>query len=337
MALTLLILMLCSLGSYSVRLVGGASRCQGEAELQRAGLNWTSVDPLGLTLGFGATLCSELDCGSALSVETKGTSHSTETSVLKRECGPSSVRLVSGSGSCSGSVQIWDQSWTWLCEGALDLLGAEVLCRELGCGAPSVLQGRSLLWDCRRFTLRLVGRRSRCAGAVEMTYRKHWRRVMNLGFWTVEHTDAVCRQLKCALPFLESYKQFPQSPVWRIYSDCVKNSAVRDCVLSKDSLSTFGLNIVCSAPLSWPELHPAAVNHSAHFWFSDTGPAHKGNYVCVFHQRVLNHNFSSQASPSSSIWEFFCFAAADSDFIIRFVVILLLKLMYILPLYFTTA
>uniref|UniRef100_A0AAV2LEI9 SRCR domain-containing protein n=1 Tax=Knipowitschia caucasica TaxID=637954 RepID=A0AAV2LEI9_KNICA len=52
-----------------------------------------------------------------------------------------SVRLVGGSGLCSGSLQIWDQSWISVCEGALDLRGAEVLCRELGCNAPSVLQG----------------------------------------------------------------------------------------------------------------------------------------------------------------------------------------------------
>ncbi|XP_072315612.1 scavenger receptor cysteine-rich type 1 protein M130-like [Eucyclogobius newberryi] len=38
-----------------------------------------------------------------------------------------------------------------------------------------------------------------------------------------------------------------------------------------------------------------AVNHSAHFLFSDTGPAHKGNYTCVYHLQVFDHTFSSQS------------------------------------------
>uniref|UniRef100_A0AAV2MHP0 SRCR domain-containing protein n=1 Tax=Knipowitschia caucasica TaxID=637954 RepID=A0AAV2MHP0_KNICA len=85
-------------GSYSLRLEGGASRCQGEVQLQRP------------------------DCDEVLSVS-------------------DFVRLVGGSGLSSGSLQIWDQSWIPVCEGALDLRGAEVLCRELGCDDPSVLQG----------------------------------------------------------------------------------------------------------------------------------------------------------------------------------------------------
>uniref|UniRef100_A0AAV2JHE1 SRCR domain-containing protein n=1 Tax=Knipowitschia caucasica TaxID=637954 RepID=A0AAV2JHE1_KNICA len=59
---------------------------------------------------------------------------------LELKCSES-VRLVGGSGLCSGSLQIWNQSWTSVCEGALDLRGAEVLCRELDCGAASFFQG----------------------------------------------------------------------------------------------------------------------------------------------------------------------------------------------------
>ncbi|KAJ0037113.1 hypothetical protein NL108_018544 [Boleophthalmus pectinirostris] len=61
--------------------------------------------------------------------------------VMMSHVSTDSVRLVSGSGLCSGSVQIWDGSWTGVCDGDLDQRGAEVLCRELGCGAPSLLQG----------------------------------------------------------------------------------------------------------------------------------------------------------------------------------------------------
>ncbi|XP_055086385.1 scavenger receptor cysteine-rich type 1 protein M130-like [Periophthalmus magnuspinnatus] len=136
-----------------------------------------------------------------------------------------SVRLVSGPSLCSGSVQIWDQSWTWVCEGALDQQGAEVLCRELGCGAPSLLQGalsplkqtfhceghESALMDCPRSgsetcssgaavnltcsePLRLVGGASRCAGTVEMKHRGEWRWMVHYGLpglWFLGDISAV--------------------------------------------------------------------------------------------------------------------------------------------------
>ena len=52
------------------------------------------------------------------------------------------MRLLPGPSLCSGALQIlWHQSWTGLCEGAVDRRGAEVVCRELGCGARPVLQG----------------------------------------------------------------------------------------------------------------------------------------------------------------------------------------------------
>ncbi|XP_055007465.1 cadherin-1-like [Boleophthalmus pectinirostris] len=69
-----------------------------------------------------------------------------------------------------------------------------------------------------------------------------------------------------------------------------------------------------------------AVNHSAHFLFSDADHAHKGNYTCVYLLQVFDHNFSSQSHTLQlSVGE------SDSDLIIRVVVILLLKLLYILP------
>ena len=52
------------------------------------------------------------------------------------------MRLVNGTSSCSGRVEVKsDQSWVSVCEGDFDQQDAEVVCRELGCGAPSVLQG----------------------------------------------------------------------------------------------------------------------------------------------------------------------------------------------------
>ncbi|XP_071261013.1 CD5 antigen-like [Salvelinus alpinus] len=53
-----------------------------------------------------------------------------------------SVRLVDGAGFCSGRVEVKsNQSWASVCEADFDRQDAEVVCGELGCGAPAALQG----------------------------------------------------------------------------------------------------------------------------------------------------------------------------------------------------
>uniref|UniRef100_A0A4W5LIG1 SRCR domain-containing protein n=2 Tax=Hucho hucho TaxID=62062 RepID=A0A4W5LIG1_9TELE len=52
-----------------------------------------------------------------------------------------SVRLVDGAGFCSGRVEVKSsQSWASVCEADFDRQDAEVVCGELGCGAPAALQ-----------------------------------------------------------------------------------------------------------------------------------------------------------------------------------------------------
>ncbi|XP_055016049.1 scavenger receptor cysteine-rich type 1 protein M130-like [Boleophthalmus pectinirostris] len=439
--------------SEPLRLVGGASRCAGTVEVKHRG-EWRRVQSWGVwELDLLSGVCRHLDCGAP--VYGYDRHHFPESPVwavycpcvrriksLVRECVlhelladsrhglevvcSDSVRLDSGPSLCSGSVQIWDQSWTSVCEGALDLQSAEVLCRELDCGAPSLLQGalsplgqmfhceghESALMDCPRShsrtcssgatvnltcsePLRLVGGASRCAGTVEVKHRGEWRRVFNEGdiwsLWGPQATAAVCRDLDCGSAVSGDIRDgFPQSLVWNIITDCVKTSAVRECVLGlwnfmdvdaiNRSSSDSGLEVVCSdllyrpnislsvsdgeselqqqgvrvllgskfevkcsvepqypggsfqllsptAPLAQNHTLPA-VNHSAYFLFSDTGPAHKGNYTCVYHLQVFNHSFSSQ-SPTLQL----SLGARNSDLLIRVLVLLLLKLMYI-PLYY---
>ncbi|XP_035852388.1 scavenger receptor cysteine-rich type 1 protein M130-like [Sander lucioperca] len=66
-------------------------------------------------------------------------------SMLSSIISPDSVRLVNGTSLCSGRLEVKTnqstQRWSSVCEADFDQQDAEVVCRELSCGPPSVLQG----------------------------------------------------------------------------------------------------------------------------------------------------------------------------------------------------
>ncbi|XP_041638365.1 scavenger receptor cysteine-rich type 1 protein M130-like, partial [Cheilinus undulatus] len=155
-------------GPDEVRLVGGSSTCSGRLEIKHHG-QWRPGDPRysSWTLKDSAVICRRLDCGSAVSsrwikessdrsvwwitpdcVESKSTLKECvstvgrpSSDVLEMTCSDS-VRLVDGTGLCSGRLEVRsDQRWSPVCEEDLDLQGAQVVCRELDCGAPSVFKG----------------------------------------------------------------------------------------------------------------------------------------------------------------------------------------------------
>ncbi|XP_043976241.1 scavenger receptor cysteine-rich type 1 protein M130-like [Gambusia affinis] len=176
-----------------IRLVGEASRCAGRLEMKRQE-EWRPVDAWDRywNMNSAAAVCAELDCDS--------------------------VRLVQGTNRCSGRLEVkTNQSWSSVCEKDFDLQDAKVVCREIGCGSPSVLQGalygeaeaplgsreflcegsESALLNCssRKSSgrnscspgqavgltcsapIRLVGEASRCAGRLEMLHQEEWRPV----------------------------------------------------------------------------------------------------------------------------------------------------------------
>ncbi|XP_054456157.1 scavenger receptor cysteine-rich type 1 protein M130-like, partial [Anoplopoma fimbria] len=187
-----------------------------------------------------------------------------------------SVRLVNGTSLCSGRLEVKskhsnhsNQWWSSVCEDDFDQQDAEVVCRELGCGAPSVLQGvlygeveapmwtkefqcgghESALLDCRssgsdRNTCSpgkavgltcsgrrgLVGGDSRCAGILEVK-QGDWKPVHGYG-WTLKEVSVACRELDCGSAVSVGQREESSSrSVWLIYSDCVQSgSALRECL-----------------------------------------------------------------------------------------------------------
>ncbi|XP_034004837.1 scavenger receptor cysteine-rich type 1 protein M130-like [Trematomus bernacchii] len=293
--------------SEPVRLVGGESRCSGALELKHHG-EWRPVWVPLWTLEAAGVACRELDCGSAVSVGERKSSFRPVWGILSdcaqsvsalRECAVSSytsnfltltcsdsVRLVNGTSLCSGRLEVKSNqsnpSWSSVCEADFDLQDAQVVCRQLGCGAPSVLQGalygegeapmwtkefqcggnESALLDCSSASerntcspgravgltcsepVRLVGGESRCSGALELKHHGEWRPVW-VPLWTLEAADDACRELDCGSAVSVEERNSSFRPVWGILSDCARSgSALRECVVS--SYSSNFLTITCS-------------------------------------------------------------------------------------------
>uniref|UniRef100_A0A3Q3WU44 SRCR domain-containing protein n=1 Tax=Mola mola TaxID=94237 RepID=A0A3Q3WU44_MOLML len=192
-----------------------------------------------LQLEINCHQCHNLQMQIQLQVETykrqnkanAGTLCSSSTSATSTD----SVRLVSGT-PCSGRLEVKsNQSWSSVCEDDFGQQDAEVVCRELGCGAPERLQGalhgevevlvrakvfqcqglESTLQDCGGFSsarnpcppyqdvnltysVRLTGKNNRCAGTLEIKNQGEWRPVNKQGSsWDHQSAAAVCAELEC--------------------------------------------------------------------------------------------------------------------------------------------
>ncbi|XP_067345081.1 cartilage matrix protein-like [Channa argus] len=209
-----------------------------------------------------------------------------------------SVRLVNGTSLCSGRLEVKsNQSWSLVCEADFDQPDAEVVCRELGCEAPSIHQGElyrevdtpmwtrefdcrgneSALLECRSpdsartcsagkavgltcsEPVILVGDTSRCAGRLEVKHMGKWRPVDGSD-WTLKEAAVACRELDCGSAVsTRSRNESSVRSVWVISSDCVHAGYVlRECASSGSSSST--LEITCSDLLFQPGISVSSMD-----------------------------------------------------------------------------
>ncbi|XP_051746077.1 deleted in malignant brain tumors 1 protein-like [Ctenopharyngodon idella] len=149
--------------NLSVRLVNG-DNCSGRVEVLYNG-QWGTVCDDYWDLSDAAVVCREIGCGNVIEAKIaayfgQGSGqiwmddiNCTGTESSLRNCGTNgwgrhncghhedagvicnSVRLVNGSHSCSGRVEVlYNGTWGTVCDDDWDLSDAAVVCREMGCG-----------------------------------------------------------------------------------------------------------------------------------------------------------------------------------------------------------
>ncbi|XP_056872005.1 scavenger receptor cysteine-rich type 1 protein M130-like [Takifugu flavidus] len=253
---------LCS-NSKQIRLKNGTHRCSGRVEIFHDG-QWGTVCDDKWGMPEAAVVCRETNCGTPIAVKYKAffgrgqdqiwlddvecvgdeksladcphrglgendCDHNEDASVICSE----SVRLYNGTGRCSGRVEVYhDGEWGKICNNHWSHETAEMVCKELNCGAPKSFQEKFNYGDSNRRgvtatcsgsvtsisqctlqhyggtcegvslscagnpPVRLINGTDRCSGRVEIRHNDQWGTVCD-DDWDIRDAQVVCRAMDC--------------------------------------------------------------------------------------------------------------------------------------------
>lgn len=205
---------------------------------------------------------------------------------------PDYVRLMSTESRCAGTLELkneneWRpvshlQSWS--------LKEAAVLCRQMSCGSAvstSKADISTSAWPVWRFF-------SDCDGSEPVLLNcgtvKHW---FSSSTVQVVCSDILLQPNICVY----SMRKFPDEHQYGVrlykYSSFTINCSV-------EPQYPGGHFILSFTGVNQTSVHTQpAVNHSALFRFTSVVEANQGNYSCVYHNFVFNHNFTSESQNLS--------------------------------------
>ncbi|XP_035768510.1 soluble scavenger receptor cysteine-rich domain-containing protein SSC5D-like [Neolamprologus brichardi] len=344
-----------------VRLVGKASHCGGTLEMKHV-REWRPVDFYNWTLKKAAVVCEHLDCGSAVSVQERKSPRRlvSRPAGLQEYSGPitnqhvDSVRLLNGSSLCSGRLQVKsNQRWSsspgkaagLTCSEPVRLVGGASRCagtlevKHLGEWRP-VIGSDGPLKAAGVFCEHLD-----CGSAVSMGPKKSsYRFVLTIkpDCFKLRSSLRECVEPSYSSSVLSvtcSDLLAQPSIIVPASMDGVSEAQQQGLRVSRGSSLTISCSIQPQFPggsfqLTFTSSNAAynytqpAVNHSAHFLFPVTEPAHQGNYSCFYRVYVFSHNFSSESRRLSVT------VSDPTGFIIRALVLPLILLLENVVLYF---